>query len=93
MSLLFAVGFVGSTLSIVSTLPQIYKSMKLNTTGDVSALMYIIRVASSACWCIYGFLLGGTLLVWEAAIVGALQFVMLAFITRDKCHASSDTNT
>jgi hypothetical protein len=55
--------------------------------------MYIIRVASSACWCIYGFLLGGTLLVWEAAIVGALQFVMLAFITRDKCHASSDTNT
>jgi len=82
------VGTIGSILSILSTLPQIYKSRLKNTTADISILMYITHIISSACWCIYGFLIGGTLLSIEAGIVGTLQMIMVAFILRDKYYTA-----
>jgi uncharacterized protein with PQ loop repeat len=85
-------GVIGSILSVLSTLPQLFKSRKMHSTKDISLLMYIIRVLSSASWIAYGVILNGTLLVVEASVVCVLQFVMVLFILRDKFNPIVDVS-
>lgn len=88
MSIQLLSGALGSFLSIVSTLPQLWKSRKNNSTSGLSPAMFLIKVFSSVCWILYGISLGGWLLAVEAAIVCLLQIIMVGFIIRDRTPGS-----
>jgi len=53
---LILLGFVATTLTTVSILPQVIKVIKLKETKDLSLLYWGILAGGLFLWCIYGVL-------------------------------------
>lgn len=51
---LILLGFVATTLTTVSILPQVIKVIKLKETKDLSLLYWGILAGGLFLWCIYG---------------------------------------
>ncbi|MFK7967928.1 MAG: SemiSWEET family sugar transporter [Rickettsiaceae bacterium] len=58
--------------SVISLMPQIVKSYKTKSVGDLSILMIINFLISSICWTLYGILI-------DAVSVWATNIVMTVF--------------
>ena len=54
MDLLELAGFIGSVLSSITFLPQVYKVYKTKSAGDLSMTMMLIVTASTIIWLVYG---------------------------------------
>lgn len=54
MTIVDIMGHVGSLLSSVTFLPQVYKTWKTKSAGDLSLLMLGIVFVSTIVWLIYG---------------------------------------
>ncbi len=64
------IGYVATTLSIISFVPQFMKSWKTKSTKDVSFQMYFIFTVSQVLWLVYGTLIHS----WPLAIANAIIF-------------------
>ena len=47
-------GFSAALLTTIAFLPQLYKTWKTRSAGDVSLVMLILFITGLICWIIYG---------------------------------------
>jgi len=72
-------GLVAGALTTASFLPQVIKSWKTKSTGDVSIGMFIILSVGIFGWGVYGFLIGSFPVVLANAISFILSGLMIIF--------------
>ena len=73
------VGFIASFTSVISLLPQIYKSYTSKSCRDVSLLMLINFFVSSLSWVVYG-ILTNTQSVWITNIIMLLFSLIILYM-------------
>ncbi|WP_207492570.1 SemiSWEET family sugar transporter [Aridibaculum aurantiacum] len=47
-------GYIGSFLTSITFIPQVYKAWKTKSVGDLSMWMMLIVITSATLWLIYG---------------------------------------
>jgi len=72
-------GLVAGALTTASFLPQVIKSWKTKSTGDVSMGMFIILSAGIFAWGVYGFLIGSFPVVLANSVSFILSCLMIIF--------------
>ena len=48
-------GLIGAFLSSITFMPQVYKTWKMKSAGDLSLSMMLIVFTSTLIWLVYGF--------------------------------------
>jgi MtN3 and saliva related transmembrane protein len=74
--MIVVLGFIASITSVISLIPQIVKSYKTKSVGDLSILMIINFLISSISWTLYGMLIGAVS-VWATNIVMTVFAIIL----------------
>ncbi len=79
MTIIDIMGHLGSFLSSITFMPQVYKAWKSKRIGDLSIYTILIVLCSTFIWLVYG--LG--YMLWPViicnAIICALSFLLLYF--------------
>lgn len=78
------VGHFGSFLSSVTFLPQVYKTWKTRSAGDLSLLMMLIVTTSTVVWLIYGIALQLWPVIICNAVICLLSLLLIFFKLRFK---------
>ena len=65
-------GFVAGTLTAVSMLPQLIKTLKEKKAEDVSPWMLVVLISGVLLWIIYGFLKKD----WPIIITNVISFLL-----------------
>ncbi len=65
-------GTTASALATVSLLPQVVRTWRTRSAGDISAAWLVVALASMALWIAYGALIGAGAVMWANALT-ALQ--------------------
>ena len=60
-------GTAASVLSTISLLPQVLRTWRTRSAGDISALWLTVALASMMLWIGYGVLVGASAVVWANA--------------------------
>ena len=74
-----AIGYLGSLLSCITFIPQVYLSWKSHSVGDLSLLMVLIVNFSCIVWLIYAYLIKSRPVLIANTIVLALSLMLLYF--------------
>ena len=69
-------GASGTTLSVVSLIPQVLKTWRTRQADDISAGWLVFALASMIVWVAYGSMAGAPAIAWA----NALTFVQAGFI-------------
>lgn len=72
-------GYIGSVLSSVTFFPQVLKTWKTKSAGDLSMIMLLIIFISTVVWLVYGFGKGATPIIICNGIVCVLSICLLYF--------------
>jgi MtN3 and saliva related transmembrane protein len=79
MSTIEMVGYFGSLLSSITFIPQVIKTWRSRSAGDLSLLMMCIVFTSTVVWLIYGI----GLMLWPVilcnSIICALSLLLIFF--------------
>ncbi len=78
VTLITILGMTASTLSTVSLLPQVIRTWRTRSAGDISALWLVVALASMMLWISYGALLGAQAVVWANALTAIQAGFILA---------------
>lgn len=70
-------GLIGGTLTTASFFPQVIKTLKTRSAGDVSAFMFILLSVGICFWIAYGVLIGSTPVIVANSVSLVLTLVML----------------
>jgi MtN3 and saliva related transmembrane protein len=70
------VGLTGAFLSSVTFVPQVYKTWKTRSAGDLSLAMVIIVFTSTLVWLVYGV----KLMLWPVILCNAVICVLSALL-------------
>ena len=81
MDLITGIGLLAATVTTVSFLPQVIKSLKTRETRDISLATYIILVIGLALWLLYGFLIKDLPLI-TANIVTLMLAGLILFLIK-----------
>ena len=73
------VGFLGTLLTSITFVPQVYHSWKSKKVSGLSIWMVIIVIASTLSWLAYGFLINSRPVILANSIVFLLALVLLYF--------------
>jgi MtN3 and saliva related transmembrane protein len=68
------IGYLAGVLIMISFIPQVIKSYKTKSVGDVSIWMILATVVGSIFWSAYGFMIG-------SMPVGIMNFIFLLVVT------------
>jgi MtN3 and saliva related transmembrane protein len=79
MSNIEMVGHLGSLLSSITFIPQVYKTWKSRSAGDLSLLMMGIVFTSTIVWLIYGIGLDLWPVIICNSIICALSLLLIFF--------------
>ena len=82
LSLLLSI--VASLLSISATVPQIIKILRRASVKDLSLECFFMHGCAGILWCVYGALIGATILAVEAALVGILNAIVVIYILENR---------
>ena len=77
-------GYTAGTISSLTFLPQVIKTWKSKSAGDISLLMFLFATASVVIWLIYGILKENGAIIYTNATILVLSSVMLVFKFRYK---------
>jgi MtN3 and saliva related transmembrane protein len=72
-------GLLGSFLSSVTFMPQVYKTWKSRSAGDLSLLMLFIVWISTVVWLVYGIGLQLWPVIIANSIICALSLLLIVF--------------
>jgi MtN3 and saliva related transmembrane protein len=74
------IGYIGSFLTSVIYLPQVYQAWKTKSVDDLSVWMVILALISTIVWLIYGFGIdnGGPIIVANLVVL-TLSLLLLYF--------------
>ena len=70
------VGFLATTLSVLSQIPQAIKVFRTQDTHSISLVMYCIVVVAITLWLVYGIILKDAPLIWA----NTLSLVPIVYI-------------
>jgi|LakMenE18May11ns_1017448.scaffolds.fasta_scaffold9931830_4 MtN3 and saliva related transmembrane protein len=73
------IGYFGSFLTSITFIPQVYKSWKSKSVGDLSIWMVLIVITSTFVWLVYGFAIASGPVILANTIVLVLTLVLLGF--------------
>lgn len=76
------IGYFGSFLTSITFIPQVYKSWKSKSVGDLSTWMVLIVITSTLVWLVYGFAISSGPVLLANTIVLVLTLVLLGFKIR-----------
>ena len=79
MNWIEVVGYIGSALTSVTFVPQVYKSWQSKSVGDLSIWMILIVITSTIVWLTYGVGIGSGPVILANAIVLVLSLLLLYF--------------
>jgi MtN3 and saliva related transmembrane protein len=83
------IGYVGSLLTSITFIPQVYKSWKSKSVGDLSIAMIVIVISSTIVWLTYGYLISSGPVLVANTVVLVLTLVLLYFKTAFKNQSDS----
>lgn len=66
------VGHIGSVLSSITFMPQVWQAWKTKSVGDLSLLMMFIVATSCVVWLVYGI----ALILWPVIICNSIIFLL-----------------
>ena len=72
MNYIDLIGYLGSFLSCITFIPQVYKTWQTKSAGDLSMTMMLIVVTSTIVWLIYAF----ALMLWPVIIANSIICVL-----------------
>ncbi len=79
MNYIDLIGYFGSFLTSITFIPQVYKTWKTRSVGDLSLTMMLIVVTSCIVWLVYAF----ALMLWPViianSIIGILSLMLIYF--------------
>jgi MtN3 and saliva related transmembrane protein len=73
------IGYIGSFLTSITFIPQVYKSWQSKSVGDLSIWMVLIVITSTIIWLVYGLAIGSGPVISANSIVLLLSLVLLYF--------------
>ena len=73
------VGYLGSFLTSITFIPQVYKAWKTKSVGDLSIWMMLIVVLSTVVWLVYGLAIKSGPVIVANGIVFALSLLLIYF--------------
>ncbi len=73
-------GVVASSLSTVSLLPQVVKTWRTRSAGDISTVWLVVALISMVLWITYGMAVGAQAVIWA----NAMTFLQVGFILATK---------
>ena len=73
------VGYVGSALTSITFVPQVYKSWQSKSVGDLSIWMILIVITSTLVWLTYGVGIGSGTVILANTIVLVLSLLLFYF--------------
>lgn len=74
------IGYMGSVLTSITFLPQVYQAWKTKSVGDLSIWMITIVIISTLVWLVYGFgIVGGGPVIVANCVVLILSLLLLYF--------------
>ncbi|MCU0395189.1 MAG: SemiSWEET family transporter [Chitinophagaceae bacterium] len=72
-------GHIGSFLSSVTFIPQVYKTWKTRSAGDLSITMMLIVFTSTIVWLVYGIALELWPVITANGIICVLSLLLIIF--------------
>jgi MtN3 and saliva related transmembrane protein len=76
------IGFIAGFFSMISFVPQVYKTLKTKSAAGVSGQMFIIVCISNMFWITYGFALGQMPIIVTNVVM--LSFALTQLILKIK---------
>lgn len=71
------VGFIAGVLVAISLLPQVIKSWKTRSTGDISLQWSLLSIAGQVMWIAYGILISSLSLVIMSSVTLVMALSVL----------------
>lgn len=78
------VGLVAAVLTTSAYVPQVYKTWKTKSAGNISLTMYISMFIGIILWLIYGIHLNSFAMVFANCITAVLTLIIIGFKLRYK---------
>ena len=66
------IGFLAAILTTVAYLPQVIKTWKTKSAGDLSLGLFLILTSGVFCWLVYGILIQN----WPILIANLITFLL-----------------
>ncbi len=70
-------GLVAGILTTSAFVPQVYKSWIAKSTRDISVIMYLVIVAGTLLWFIYGLYHGSLAIIFANGVTAVLAAIMV----------------
>ncbi len=83
------IGYLGSFLTSVTFIPQVYKSWKSRSVGDLSVWMVGIVIFSTLVWLVYGWAISSRPVIVANMVVLLLSLLLLYFKFSFRRHAAA----
>ena len=74
-------GYLGSLLSSITFIPQVYQAWKTKSVGDLNITMIFIVVLSTVVWLAYGFALN----LWPVIVCNSIILILAVILAYFKC--------
>ena len=71
------VGMTATALSVLSLLPQVIRTWRTRSAGDISCTWLIVALLSMAMWIAYGGITGAHAILWANLITGVQAAIIL----------------
>lgn len=84
MDITALVGIVAAFCILVSQIPQVYRSLKLKETRDLSEGMILLLITGSSLWLVYGILRADIIIVVSNIIMIGIELTLLVIKLRYK---------
>ena len=72
-------GLFAACLTTGALVPQVVKTWKTRSTGDLSLSMYLMMFTGTCCWLAYGILRNDIPLIFANGVATALSLTILVF--------------
>jgi MtN3 and saliva related transmembrane protein len=79
MTTLQILGMTAGSISAITFLPQVIKTWKSKSAGDISLLMFTFATISVIMWLIYGIILQDIPIIYTNSLVLICSVIMLYF--------------
>ncbi len=77
-------GYLGSFLTSITFVPQVYKAWQTKSVGDLSKWMVLIVIASASIWLVYGIAIKSGPVIVANTVVLIFVLVLLYFTFKFK---------
>jgi MtN3 and saliva related transmembrane protein len=78
------IGLIAAVLTTAAYVPQVYKTWKTKSAGNISLTMYIAMFIGILLWLIYGIHLNSLAMILANSVTAILTLIILVFKLRYK---------